>query len=205
MEICESLGVAVPDEVAILAGDTDELICSISSPPLSSVRLAARRLGYEAAAMLDRLMNGQRVPKKATYIRPLGVVSRQSTDLLAIDDEDAAAAIRFIRNYATEGIGVSDILREVPVSRRSLEQKFDKHLGRSPAEEIRRVRLDKARDLLLRSELSIKQVALASGFQTSSRLGVAFRKRFGLTPFVFRKQSFAELSSDLIDTRGDPE
>ncbi len=197
VEICESLGVAVPDEVAIIAGDTDELTCNISNPALSSVLLGARRLGYEAAALLERLMKGERVPGKPVLIKPLGVITRQSTDVLAVDDKDLVAAIRFIRTHATSGIRVSDLLAEISMSRRMLEQQFKKHLGRSPAEEIRRVRLDKARDLLARSKLLIKQVAVASGFRNTTRLGVAFRKRFGLTPLAFREQSCATLQDDL--------
>jgi len=192
-EICQSLGVGVPDEVAIIAGDTDELMCGVSTPPLSSVLLAAQRHGYEAAALLDRLMKGRRVPRKSILIKPLGVIARQSTDVLAIDDQEVVAAIRFIRAHAAGGIQVSDVLREVPTSRRSLELGFREHLGRSPGEEIRRVRLEKARDLLGRSDMSIKQVAAASGFPGATRLGVAFRKRFGLTPLAFRKQSRAAL------------
>lgn len=193
LEICESLNVSVPGEVAVLAGDTDELTCNISNPPLSSVLLGARRLGYEAAALLDRLMQGGEVPSHPTLIKPLGVISRKSTDFLAIDNEVVATAIRFIRTHAHQGIKVSDLLRQVGISRRSLEQQFQKHLGRSPGEEIQRVRLEKARDLLIRSKMLVKQVAAASGFRDASGLGVAFRRRYGLTPMAFRRESLAAL------------
>ena len=196
-EICHSHGVAVPDEVAIIAGDTDELMCSLSTPPLSSIVLADRRQGQEAGALLNRLMEGRRVPRKSILIKPVGIVTRQSTDVLAIDDEEVVAAIRFIRTHAAGDIQVGDVLREVPVSRRSLELQFQKYLGISPAEEIRRVRLEKARHLLGRYEMPIAQVATASGFLNATRLGIAFRKRFGLTPRAYRKQSRPTLDDRL--------
>ncbi len=187
-EICFMAEVRVPDQVAILAGDTDELMCEVCTPPLSSVALAGRRIGYEAAAALDRMMNGERLPRAAIKIPPHGVISRQSTDILAIDDDTVVRALRFIQARAFQDIVVKDILHEVPVSRRSLEIQFRKYLGRSPAEEIRRVRLDKGRELLARTDMSIGEIASACGFANGTRFGVAFRKRFGKTPLAYRKQ-----------------
>ena len=187
-EICYLSGIRVPDEVAILAGDTDELMCDVCTPPLSSIQVAARRIGYEAAAVLARIMNGEPIAPEPKLIPPEGVVSRQSTDILAIDDEVVVHALRFIQTHAFQDIAVKDILREVPVSRRSLEIQFQKYLGRSPAEEIRRVRLEKGKALLSRSDLPIVEIALACGFSNATRFGVAFRKRFDLTPLAYRKQ-----------------
>lgn len=187
-EICYLSGIRVPDQVAILAGDTDELMCEVSTPPLSSIALAGRRIGYEAAALLDRLMAGEKPAKKTYKIPPQGVISRQSTDILAIDDEAVVRALRFIQNHAFQDIVVKDILNEVPISRRSLEIQFQHYLGRSPAEEIRRVRLEKGKELLARSDFSIGEIAVACGFANTTRFGVAFRKRFGQTPLAYRKQ-----------------
>jgi LacI family transcriptional regulator len=187
-EICYLSGIRVPDQVAILAGDTDELMCGVSTPPLSSIALAGRRIGYEAAALLDRLMAGEKPAKKTYKIPPQGVISRQSTDILAIDDEAVVRALRFIQNHAFQDIVVKDILNEVPISRRSLEIQFQHYLGRSPAEEIRRVRLEKGKELLARSDFSIGEIAVACGFANTTRFGVAFRKRFGQTPLAYRKQ-----------------
>jgi LacI family transcriptional regulator len=125
-------------------------------------------------------------------IAPHGVVSRQSTDVLAIDDPSVVRALRYIRTHAHHGIVVEDILREVPISRRSLEIQFRSYLGRSPAEEIRRVRLERGRQLLGRRELSITEIALACGFSNATRFGVAFRKSFGTTPRAFRKTLIAD-------------
>lgn len=187
-DICYLSGIRVPDEVAILAGDTDELMCDVCTPPLSSISLAGRRIGFEAASLLDRLMNGEKPEQKTYLVPPLRVISRHSTDILAIDDEAVVRALRFIQTHAFQDIVVKDILHEVPISRRSLEIQFQHYLGRSPAEEIRRVRLEKGRELLARSELSIGEIAVACGFANSTRFGVAFRKKYEQTPLAYRKQ-----------------
>ncbi len=187
-EICYLSNIRVPDEVAILAGDTDELLCDVCTPPLSSIAVAGRRIGYEAATLLDRLMQGEQVSANSRLIPPEGVISRQSTDILAIDDEVVVHALRYIQMHAFHDIAVKDILREVPVSRRSLEIQFQKYLGRSPAEEIRRVRLEKGKSMLSRTELPIGEIALACGFSNATRFGVAFRKRYEQTPLEYRKQ-----------------
>ena len=101
----------------------------------------------------------------------------------------AARAIKFIREHAVRGIMVDDVLREVPMSRRGLEIQFKRYLGRSPAAEIRRIRLEKGRDLLATTDLSVAEVASACGFSNATRLGVAFRHRFGMTPVAFRKHA----------------
>jgi LacI family transcriptional regulator len=188
-DICLADGIAIPDELAIIAGDTDKLMCNVSPPSLSSVLLASWQIGYEAGKLLTKLMSRRRVPKKPILIRPLGVITRQSTDVLAIDDQDMVVAIRFIRERAVHGIRVDDVLRQVPLSRRALEMNFRKILGRSPAEEIRRVRIEKAKYLLSHSDMSMDRVAAASGFSSATRFGVVFREKLGLAPLAYRKQS----------------
>lgn len=191
-EICHFANIRVPDEIAILAGDTDDLLCEVSTPPLSSVSVACERLGHDAAAMLHRMVMGEPAPAEPLLIAPHGVISRQSTDVLAIDDPTLVRALRYIHTHAHHGIVVDDVLREVPISRRSLEIQFRSYLGRSPAEEIRRVRLERGRQLLGRRELSITEIALACGFSNATRFGVAFRKCFGTTPRAFRKTLIAD-------------
>lgn len=187
VEICTHCGIRVPDQMAILAGDACELTCEIATPPVSSLAPASRRIGYEAAATLDRMMGGE-APPPPVRIAPQGVVARRSTDVLAIDDPTVVQALRFIQAAACQDIVVKDILAEVPVSRRSLEIQFRRCLGRSPAEEIRRVRLDRGCELLARSDMSIAEIATTCGFANGTRFGVAFRKRFGKTPLAYRKQ-----------------
>ena len=135
-----------------------------------------------------RAAQGAPCPAQPLLIPPNGVIARQSTDILAIDDDTVVRALRFIQAHAFRDIVVKDILRELPVSRRSLEIQFRKYLGRSPAEEIRRVRLEKGRELLSNSDMSIAEIASASGFANGTRFGVAFRKKFGMAPLAYRKQ-----------------
>ncbi|MBA2115268.1 Xylose operon regulatory protein [Planctomycetes bacterium FF15] len=186
-EVCHFSSIRVPDDFAILAGDSDDLLCEVSTPPLSAVSLACEQIGYEAAAMLHQMIEGKNAPIEPVLVPPHGVTSRQSTDFLAIDDPLIVRALRFIQNHSQHAIGVDDILREVPLSRRSLEIQFRSYLGRTPAEEIRRVQLERAKELLLNRDLSITEVALSSGFSNATRFGIAFRKKFKTTPRNFRK------------------
>lgn len=197
-EICHLTSVRVPDEIAILAGDTDELMCEVSTPPLSNINVASERIGHEAARLLDELMLGSDPPEDTILVPPRGVISRQSTDLLAIDDEAIVDALRFIRSNAHRGLVVEDILREVPISRRSLEIQFRNYLGRSPAREIRRVQLERGCELLGRRELSITEIALACGFANATRFGVAFKKATEMTPHSYRKELLAGQKSTTI-------
>lgn len=190
-EICHLTGIRVPDDVAILAGDANELMCEVSTPPLSNVNVASERIGYDAAILLDRMIEGQPAAAKPLCVAPRGITHRQSTDLLAIEDPAVVDALRFIRLNSHRGIVVEDILREVPISRRSLEIQFRNYLGRSPAREIRRVQLERSRTLLGKRELSITEVALACGFANATRFGVAFKKEMNQTPLAYRKEILA--------------
>ncbi|MEM8945675.1 MAG: DNA-binding transcriptional regulator [Planctomycetota bacterium] len=187
-EVCSIEDISVPDEVAILAGDTDDLLCELSSPPLSSIMLASQKIGHQAAALLHRMVTGTTWPSEPQLIPPICVVGKQSTDALAIDDPLIVKAMRFIQTHAFQGIVVDDILREVPVSRRYLELQFKRFFGRLPAEEIRHLRLERGKELLVQSELSIESIATTCGYAGSTQFGVAFRKRFGQTPLAFRKK-----------------
>lgn len=186
-EICHAAEARVPDDVAILSGDSNELMCEVTPPPISSILVASERIGFEAARTLDAMIHGAPAPPPI-LIPPRGITSRQSTDLLAIEDPAVVQALRFIRKQAHMGMVVEDILREVPISRRSLEIQFRKYLGRSPAREIRRVQLERGCELLARQEYSITEVALACGFANATRFGVALKKDRGKTPQMFRKE-----------------
>ncbi len=186
---CRALGLLVPEQVAVMGGDEDSLLCETCNPPLSGVALTSERIGYEAAALLDRLLQGGRCPNEPVLIEPTRVVVRQSTDTLAITDQDLARAVAWIRARATGPIRVSDVLREVPVSRSWLERRFQEVLGRSPAEEIRRVRLERTRQLLADTDLPVPQVAAASGFGSREHFAHAFKQATGLTPREFRRRT----------------
>jgi LacI family transcriptional regulator len=186
---CRGAGLAVPDEVAVIGVDNDALLCELASPPLSSVIPNAHRAGYEAAALLDRLMAGKKVAATAHLIAPLGVAERQSTDVLAVDDRDVARAVQFIREHACEGINVSDVLRAVPLSRRVLEQRFQRLLGCTPREEILHVRLARVKQLLGETDLPLYLVAERTGFEHVEYLSVVFKRETGRTPSAWREEA----------------
>ena len=188
LEACSWAGVPVPEEVAVLSGDDDDLLYDLAAPPLSGISSPLESLGGEAAAMLDQLMLGHKPPREPILIKPTHVVTRQSSDVLAVKDTELAAAVRYIREHATEPIQVEDILRHVPVARRSLERKFQETLGRSPAAEIRRVRLEHARRLLAQTVMSIPQVAEACGFGSPMYLAHVLKQTTGLTPLKYRNR-----------------
>ena len=185
-EACHLADLRVPDEVAILGVDNDDLLCELARPSLSSVVIPAERIGYEASALLARLLNGAAPPARPLLIQPLGIVTRQSSDVLALDDADVVAAVRFIREHAHQPISVGDVLREVPLSRRALERRFRRALNRRIGEEIRRVHVERAKSLLAGTELSVAAVAKQAGFSGATHLCVVFRQETGLTPTEHR-------------------
>ena len=187
LEACSVIGMRVPEDVAVLDGDEDELLNYATTPPMSGIHVPSELIGREAAAMLDRLMmRRKRRHEPPVLLKPTHVVVRQSTDTLAIDDSDLATAIRFVREHAAEPIGVEDILRKVPIARRSLERRFEQVLGRTPAAEIRRVRLETAQRLLIDTDMPVPSVAESSGFGSPEYLSYAFKRALGQTPLKYR-------------------
>ena len=186
IEICQQIGLHVPEDVAILGGDYDDLLCETCMPSLSGVAVPSEQVGYEAALHLERLMRGEKSPASAMLIEPQGVVARHSTDILAIEDDDLAKAIRFIRDHAAEPIEVADVLEAVAISRRRLERGFEKVLGRSPACEIRRRHVERAKRLLTETDMQIPDVAEASGFGSSTYFTFIFHREVGLSPLKYR-------------------
>ncbi len=187
LEACQLLGLHVPDQVAVLGVDNDELVCELANPPLSSVQPNARRSGYEAAALLARLMGGEKKAVAPTHqVQPVRVVERQSTDVVAVADVKVAAALKFIRLHACEGMDVGDVLRAVPMSRTRLEQKFKALLGHSPHRQLVQQRIARVKHLLAESKIAISEVAEQAGFDNASYLSVAFRRETGLSPFAYR-------------------
>lgn len=187
-EMCRYAGLRVPEDVAIVGVDNDDLICDLCNPPLSSVAVPGERVGYEAAMLLDQMLQGFKPTKPVVTLAPMGVVTRRSSDTLAIEDSDVAAAVRFIRLNAHRPMGVEDILEDVHISRRSLERRFRQLLGRSPLEEIRRSHVERAQSLLAGTDLSMPAIARKSGFISAERLSVIFRQETGMTPTAYRRQ-----------------
>ena len=177
-----------PGEVAVLGVDNDDLIAALADPPLSTVNTARERIGYEAAALLDRLMDGERVPSDfVSRVPPRGVIVRRSTDRLAVADEAVAEAARFIAANAARPIGTDDVAARVAVGRRQLERRFRAALGRGVHEELQRCRIDRAKQLLHDTDLTLAQVADASGFGSASYFATAFRRAVGSTPGDYRQ------------------
>jgi LacI family transcriptional regulator len=180
-------GLRVPDDVALLGVDNEELLCELAHPPLSSIRLSGAQIGAAAVALLEDLLRGRRAPAQIARIPPTEVVTRQSTDVLAVEDPDVAEALRYIRRHACEGLSVKQLLDAVAVNRRTLERRFVSVLGHTPLEEIRRVRLERAK-ALLQTDLPVYDVARRSGFTTPEYLATSFAQATGVTPTEFRKR-----------------
>ncbi len=189
IDACRRAEIRVPEEAAVVGVEDDETLCTMSQPPLSSVRFNSERTGYEAAALLARLIDGKAPPRGPTLIEPLGIVTRQSSDVIAIRDAPVAEALRLIRQRACEGIGVEDVVRAVPLSRSGLERRMQQAIGRSPKEEILRIRFLKVKELLSTTDLALSRIATVSGFNHFQYLCESFTRRFGETPGTFRKRT----------------
>jgi LacI family transcriptional regulator len=187
LNACRRVGLLVPDEVAVVGAVNDELLCGLANPPLSSVDLNAERIGYEAAALLDRLMAGAEPPKEVSEFPPRGLVVRQSSDMAGITDQLVAAALRFIREHANEMIGVAQVASALDISYSTLERRFVKLLGRTPKEEILRVQLARAQELLTHTNLPMAVVAEKAGFRSSGYFCEVFHRRMGCTPGAYRR------------------
>lgn len=176
----------VPEEVAVVGVDNDELLCQLCHPPLSSIIPNAEGIGFRAAELLMEQMQGK-APVANEEIEPLSICVRQSTDVVAIDDAEVAAAITFIREHACRGITVTDITQNVAVSRSTLERSLRKYLGRTPQQEIRRVQIKRVRELLASSDLTAEQIAMRCGFEHPEYMHVVFKRSQGMTPGEYRK------------------
>lgn len=185
-DTCRGLGRRVPEDVALIAGDNDLPICLQPPPSLTGIDLAHERAGYEAARLLDRLMKGRPAPAAPIRVPPAGIVARQSTDFFASEDALVVAAMRFIAGRLEDAIGVNDVASGVHAARRTLERRFQASAGRSIAAEIRRLRLQRAQRLLLDTDLPIKQVARAAGFDSNQGMYQVFMRVLNIAPSAFR-------------------
>ncbi len=182
IEACLSAGIAVPDEVAVLGVRNDELVCEALAVPLSSIENNIEEFGYQAAAMLDRHLDGEPLPKTSMEIPPCGVVVRQSTDVLAIAHPQVLRAMQFIRGNLTEQFSVTDVVRATAMSQRGLYKAFSDHLGRSIHETILHERLKLAKNRLLSGNDTIDSIALQAGFTDARHLHRIFRQALDMTP-----------------------
>lgn len=185
--VCDAMHLRVPEDIAILGVDNDLGKCESDVVTLSSIDVDRPRLGYEAAAILDRLMHGQSPPPRPVTVSPRTLVQRRSTGQLTFTDPEVSAAMRYIHDNACEGISVDAVCRHSSISRRQLERRFSAAVGRSPGDEIRRLRLDRARHLVLSTPLPMTDISAQCGFEYLSHFSTAFRQAFGTPPRKYRQ------------------
>jgi len=188
LEVCELGGFSVPEEVAVLGVDNDEMICELSGFALSSIALNLEKAGYDAAKLLDNMMKGHKIHKANIVVKPTHVVTRRSTNIIAINDSLVAQAVAFIRENIKKKIQVGDVVEALSVSPRNIEQRFQRELGRSIRDEILRVRTELIIWMLLETNLSLQQIAVSAGYDNANYLFTSFRKQTGTTPGEYRKK-----------------
>jgi LacI family transcriptional regulator len=189
VEAARRINIRVPEEIALVSVDNDDLLCTISNPPLTSVDSAADRIGYRAAELLDSLMQGKKAPAAPILVPHRGVVPRRSSDVLALEDQEVLAAMRFIRQQPVEQLSIQAVLKVVNISRRTLERRFAQALGRTVYDEIRNRRIEQGKYMLSRTTLPVEQVAHACGFRHISHFSNAFASATGVRPRKFRTQT----------------
>lgn len=189
LDAARRAGIAVPEELAVVGAENDNMLCETASPPLSSVRLRGQAVGYDAARVLDDWMTKKRIPRPGEkhLHAPGEIVTRQSSDIVAVADPRIAAALRFIRQNAACTLDVNQVARECALSRSVLERRMKALIGRSPGEEIARLRFAAVEKLLLQTDLTLDAIAAKCGFTHPQYMAEAFRKRTGMTPGAFRR------------------
>lgn len=187
LEACLRVRIEVPDAIAVVGVDNDETLCELAEPPLSSVDANHFGVGYEAAALLARLMRGGAAPSRRVLIQPAGLVVRASTEKWAVSDPDVARALGLIYESAGTALQVEDLVRQVPLSRRTLERRFHDVIGHSIYDEILRARVLRAQHLLSATSWSIKRIALETGFSYPEHLAAVFKSRVGHSPTQHRR------------------
>jgi LacI family transcriptional regulator len=202
LDACQRIDLAVPEDVAVIGVDDDAVLCNLCHPPLSSVVPNAERVGYEAAALLDQLMSGAKPPAESLLIEPVGVTTRQSTDVLAIDDPAVASVVRFIRERACQGCSMKEVERHSILSRSLLERQFRRYLGRSPQAEIRAVQLKRVKQLLAESELPLDKIAALAGYSHPEYMSVVFKRETGHTPGEYRLSANPDVPRSKVRASG---
>jgi LacI family transcriptional regulator len=188
LELCKAEGIVVPNQMAVIGADNDELICDMSDPPLTSIALNTKKAGYAAAELLDRMMTGHKPDIDRVLVPPTHIVTRQSTNVLAIRDEAVARAVAFILTHANNPIQVSDVAEAAAVSRRTLQKQFRQLLRTSVHRYISRARVERISTMLLESDTPTYRIAQVLGYPNAGSLSRAFHKEKGISPIAFRKR-----------------
>jgi LacI family transcriptional regulator len=187
LSACDEAGIRVPDEIGVIGVDNDELVCTFCNPSLSSVDQDVRRVGYEAAAMLDRLMSGESCPQDVVLAPAVHVAQRGSTDAVVVADPELRELVRFIREHACEGLTLDDLVAHASLSRSTLQRWFARQLHRSPSDEIDRVKLARIKELLTTTELPLSEIARLSGYEHFETLHRFFKAKVKMTPSSYRE------------------
>lgn len=188
LEACRMAELRVPEDVAVVGVDNEEAICPFTDPPLTSVDQGAQQTGYEAAQLLDQWMSGETVAPGKRSVSPVGIVARGSTEILATGDQDVAAALRFIRDHACEPIGLDDVGSATGSTTATLRRRFKAVLGRTVHDEIQRVRIERAKRLLVSTDWTFRQIARQSGFCSVQHMSTRVRQATGQTPRQYRQR-----------------
>jgi LacI family transcriptional regulator len=187
LDACRRVNVMVPEDVAVIGVDNDEILCNLANPKLSSVDVGTYHVGHAAAALLGRMMGGKPPPEQPVLLAPRIVVPRESTNVLATEDREVAEAIRLIRERACEGLRLKDFGRMTTLSRRTLDRRVRALLGRSPKDEITRVQLETAKTLLAETDLPVVAIAERCGFSQPRYFSQVFHAKVGTPPASYRR------------------
>lgn len=188
MDLCQDIGRRVPDEIGVLGIGDDSSCREISYPPLTSIRLPARSLGEAAAARLVEMISAPRIPRQPLLLPPLGVAQRGSTQRVLCDDPLVRQALQFIQQRAGMRIRAEDVVAHVGISRTGLEQKMRLAIGRTPAQEIERVRMAAAERMLIETDAKVGLIAARCGFSRLEHFTRAFTRVHGIPPTLFRRR-----------------
>jgi LacI family transcriptional regulator len=188
LQACHLANLRVPEEVAVIGVDNDELLCEMSFPPLSSVVMNHKQVGFAAAAALDAMMAGRKPPSRTIHLEPLHVIARQSTETVANQDAVVQKARRFIRANLHRPLKTQDVAGEVGLSRYDLHDRFCRAVGRPVGEEIRNIRIEQFRRLLVETDLPVSTIAAKVGSSSPANVARFFRESVGMNPASYRKK-----------------
>jgi LacI family transcriptional regulator len=187
-EACKHIGIRIPEEVAVLGVDNDETICNLSDPPLSSIELDSEKGGYEAAKLMDLLISNRKQEYHDIVVKPTNIITRQSTDIYATSDFYISSTLKYIHQNIDKNLKVENVLKQIPLSRRSLEKRFQNITGFPVYKYIYSLRIEKFAQKLLETNNSIFEIALETGFSDGKNVSRQFKQIKGCTPIEYRKR-----------------